>query len=78
MSYNKVKAIWPEVIRREDSPQERICKEFFNSHYFKTFKRDYEKFKKYSIIIGSYQTKRYEVENFVFSYVQKNYPNFVN
>ena len=63
-------------INKLDTKEEKNCKRIFNANYFGVFNKNYDKFKKYSKLIGSYQTKKYVSDNYDYYYIKENYPEF--
>jgi hypothetical protein len=60
-----------------DSIQEKKCKKIFNNNYFGVFANNYEKFKNYSILIGSYQNMKYISNKYHYYYIKEHYPEFI-
>lgn len=68
---NKIK------INKLDTQEEKNCKKIYNNNYFGLFKNNYEKFKEYSIINGSYYNMIYKSEKYRYYFIKENYPEFV-
>ena len=65
-------------INKLDTKEEKNCKRIFNANYFGVFNKNYDKFKKYSKLIGSYQTKKYVSDNYDYYYIKENHPEFID
>ena len=68
------------LITEEDKlkeKKEKKCKRIFKNNYFGQFKNNYEKFKNYSLLIGSYDTMKYVSEKYDFYYIKENYPEYI-
>jgi hypothetical protein len=65
-------------INDTDSKEEKKCKRIFNVNYFGVFRKDYEKFRRYSILNGSYSSMTYKSDVYDYWYIKKNYPEFIS
>ena len=65
------------IIDKSDTKEEKKCKRIFNNNYFGQFKNNYEKFKQYSQIIGSYNDMNYKSDMYDYYYIKENYPEFI-
>ena len=65
------------IIDKLDTKEEKKCKRIFNNNYFGQFKNNYEKFKQYSKIIGSYNSMTYRSEMYNYYFIKENYPVFI-
>ena len=64
-------------INKDDIKQEKKCKRIFNNNYFGQFRDNYEKFKQYSILVGSYDSMKYVSEKYRYYFIKENYPEFI-
>jgi len=65
------------IIDKLDTKEEKKCKKIFNNNYYGQFKNNYEKFKKYSQIIGSYNNMIYQSDKYHYYFIKENYPEFI-
>jgi hypothetical protein len=64
-------------INKLDTKEEKKCKCIFNNNYFGVFNKNYDKFKKYSKLIGLYNSMTYKSENYNYYFIKDNYPEFI-
>ncbi len=60
-----------------DSLKEKKCKKIFNVNYFGVFRNNYDKFKKYSKLIGSYNSMTYKSDMYDYYFIKENYSEFI-
>jgi hypothetical protein len=68
-----------------DNDEERTCKEMFNQHYFGAFrgasndiKECYMLFRTYAQTVGSYISKKYNLEYYSYRYIKIHFPEFLS
>ena len=71
-------AIYNISIEEGDCDKEIKCKKVYNNNYFGVFSQNFTKFKRYSMYIGCYDSKKYNNELFDYNYIKENYPEFID
>lgn len=64
-------------INKEDSIKEKKCKQVFNNNYFGQFRNNYDKFRQYSMLVGSFDNMKYASFIYNYYFMKINYPEFL-